>query len=336
MMKLNSIGDLARNMTLQTRSAAIKGQLDTLTYEMSSGKVQDVAGHLGGDYSQLLDLDRSLERLDAFRIATSEARLFTDAMQQSVKVLNDSIGDMSSSLLSFGTANQAITHDHASELARNKLETMMSALNTRAGGRSLFSGTATDVSPLAPANDLLGALRTELTGLTTASDIRQAARDWFNDPTGFEAVIYRGSDTNLTPMQISENERINLPVRADDPEFRAALRDVAVTALASDSALGLTPDVRNSLFRQIGVDLADSNNEIIKLRAKVGAAEAQVEQAATRDAAARTSLQLSRNNLIAVDPAETATQLKAVQFQLESLYTVTVRNANLSLVNFLR
>ncbi len=336
MMKMNSIGDLARNMALQTRSVAIKNQLDTLTSEMSSGQVQDIATHLGGDYSQLLDLDRSLERLEAFRIATSETRPFTDAMQQSLKLVNDSVSDVSTSLLSFATANQSITHDHASVLARNKLETMMSALNTRAGGRSLFSGTATDVSPLAAPDDLLNALRTELTGLTTASDIRQAAEDWFNDPAGFETVIYRGSDTGLAPIQISENERINLPIKADDPEFRAALRDVAVAALVSDNTLNLPPDLRNTLFRQIGTDLANNSNELTKLRARVGAAEARVEQAATRDAAARTSLQLNRNNLIAVDPADTATQLKAVQFQLESLYTVTVRNANLSLVNFLR
>ena len=70
--------------------------------------------------------------------------------------------------------------------------------------------------------------------------------------------------------------------------------------------------------------------------ARVGVAEARIEQAATRNNAARTSLEYSRNKLIAADPYETAAQLQTVQFQLESLYSVTVRNANLSLVNFLR
>ncbi len=336
MMKLTSIGDLARGMTMRTRSVEIRNQIDTLTYEMSSGRVKDVSGHLGGDYSQLLDLDRSLARLDAFKIATSEARLFTDTMQLSLSNFSDSISDVSSSLLSFGTSNQTVTHDQASVLARNELDTMMSALNTRAGGRSLFSGTATDVSPLPTPDTLLGALRTQLTGLTTPNDIRQAAEDWFNDPAGFEAVIYGGSNTNLAPMQISENERINLPITANDPEFRSALRDVAVAALLSDQTLNLPPETKTTLFRQLGVDLANSNAEVIKTQARVGAAEARVEQAATRDAAARTSLEFSRNQLIAADPADTATRLNAVQFQLESLYTVTVRNSSLSLVNFLR
>ena len=336
MMKLTAIGDLARNMVTRTRSAEIRNQIDTLTYEMSSGRVQNLSGHLGGDYSQILGLDQSLARLDAFKIATSEARLFTDAMQLSLGKFNESISGISASLLSFGTSNQTVTHDQASVEARNALDTMMSALNTRAGGRSLFSGTATDVSPLPSSDTLLSALRTELTGLSTASDIRQAAEDWFNDPTGFEAVIYGGSNTALAPMQISENERINLPVTANNPEFRNALRDVAVAALASDQTLNLSPDVKTSLFRQLGVDLVNREAGIVKLRAQVGAAEARIEQAATRDAATRTSLEFSRNQLIAVDPADTATRLTAVQFQLESLYTVMVRNSNLSLVNYLR
>nr|WP_254449254.1 flagellin [Ruegeria sp. HKCCA5491] len=64
--------------------------------------------------------------------------------------------------------------------------------------------------------------------------------------------------------------------------------------------------------------------------------QARVEQASTRNSAARTSLEYSRNELIAADPYQTVAQLQTVQFQLESLYSVTVRNANLSLVNFLR
>ncbi len=335
-MTLNSIGDLARGLTLRTRSAEIKSQIETLSYEMSTGKVQDISGRLGGDYSHLLDLDRSLERLDALSIATAEARLFTDAIQLSLTTLSGSVAEMSASLLSFGTANQTVTHEQASVQARNELDTMISALNTRAGGRSLYSGTSTDVSPLPSAETLSTALQAELTGLTSLTDIQLAAEDWFNDPAGFDAVIYQGGTDTLAPMQISENERITLPITATDPTLKDALRDVAVAALATDDALGWTPDLRTALFTQLGVELANTQDATVNLRAQVGAAEARVEQAATRNAAAKTSAEHARNALIAADPYETAAQLQTVQFQLESLYSVTVRNANLSLVNFLR
>ncbi len=335
-MTLTSIGDLARGLTLQTRSTEIKQRIETLSYEMSTGKVQDVSGHLGGDYSHLLDLDRSLTRLDAFGIATAEAKLFTDAMQQSLTMFSESTGEMAASLLAFDTANQTVTLEQASVQARNELDTMVSALNTRIGGRSLFSGTATDVSPLPSAETLLTALEAELTGLTTVTDIRNAANAWFNDPAGFDAVIYQGSDTTLSSMQIAENERISMPITATDPAFKATLRDVAIVALVADDALAIPTDQRTGLFKQLGVALANTQDETVKIRAEIGAAEARVEQAATRNAAARTSLEYSRNALIEANPYDTATNLQTVQYQLESLYAVTVRNANLSLVNFLR
>ncbi|WP_238528763.1 flagellin [Ruegeria conchae] len=303
---------------------------------MSTGKVQDISGHLGGDYAHLLDLDRSLELLDAYSIATAEARLFTDAMQLSLKTFSGSVAEISASLLSFGTANQTVTHEQASVQARNELDTMISALNTRAGGRSLYSGTSTDISPLLSAETLLGALQAELSGLTTATDIRQAAEDWFDDPTGFDAVIYQGGADTLSPMQISENERVSLPITATDPALKSALRDVAVAALATDDALAWSPGLRTALFTELGVELANTQDATVNLRAQVGAAEARIEQAATRNAAANTSAEYARSELISADPYETAARLQTVQFQLESLYSVTVRNANLSLVNFLR
>lgn len=335
-MTLTSIGDLARGLTLQTRATDIKAQIETLSHELSTGQVQDISSHLDGDYSHLLDLDRSLDRLDAFSVATAEAGLFTDAMQQSLGVFDGALSDITASLLAFGTANHAITHEQASVQARNELDTMMAALNTRIGGRSLFSGTATDVSPLPSSETLLTALEAELAGLVTTNDIRNAAETWFNDPAGFDALIYQGSDTALAPMQISENERISLPITATDPTFKAALRDVAVVALVADDSLALPVGQRAGLFRQLAVDMANTQDSTTKLRAEVGATEARVEQAVTRNAAARTSAEFSRNQLIAADPYETATRLQTVQFQLESLYSVTVRNANLSLVNFLR
>ncbi|WP_377191543.1 flagellin [Ruegeria meonggei] len=335
-MTLTSIGDLARGLTLRTRATEIKSQIETLSYEMSTGKVQDVSGRLDGDYSHLLDLDRSLSRLDAFQVATAEAGLFADAMQLSLTTVSDSVSEIAASLLSFGTSNQAVSHENASVQARNELDTIMSALNTRAGGRSLFSGVSTDVSPLPPADTLLTALQVELAGLTTVTDIRQAAEAWFNDPAGFDAVIYQGSGTSLAPMQISENESVTIPLTATDPALKAALRDIAVAAVVSDTALAVPSDQRTALFTQLGVDLANTQNDTVNLRAFVGSAEARIEQAATRNSAARTSLEFSRNELLAADPYQTAAQLQTVQFQLESLYSVTVRNANLSLVNFLR
>ncbi|MFD0910379.1 flagellin [Ruegeria arenilitoris] len=335
-MTLNSIGDLARGLTLRARSTEIKTQIETLSYEMSTGKTADISGRLSGDYSHLLDLDRKIAQLDAFSTATAEADLFADATQISLETFETSIGEVSASLLAFGTSNQATSHAQASAQARNELDTMISSLNTRVGGRSLFAGTATDASPLQSTDTLLAALRTELAGLTTLTDIRQAAEDWFNDPAGFEAVMYNGSNTTLAPMQISETERVNMQFTANDPKLRDGLRDVALAALATEGALGWPPDLQTALFTDLGVALANTKDDVVTMRAQIGAAQARIEQAETRNAAARTSFEYARNELVAANPYKTAAHLQTVQFQLESLYSVTVRNSTLSLVNFLR
>lgn len=335
-MTLNSIGDLARGLTLRARSTEIKTQIETLSYEMSTGKTVDISGRLSGDYSHLLDLDRKIAQLVAFSTATAEADLFADATQISLGTFGTSIGEVSASLLAFGTSNQATSHAQASAQARSELDTMISSLNARVGGRSLFAGTATDASPLQPTGTLLAALRTELAGLTTLTDIRQAAEDWFNDPAGFEAVMFKGSNTTLAPMQISETERVNMQFTANDPKLRDGFRNVALAALATDGALGWPPDLQTALFTDLGVALANTKDDVVTMRAQIGAVQARIEQAATRNAAARTSFEYARNELVAADPYETAANLKTVQFQLESLYSVTVRNSTLSLVNFLR
>ena len=78
-----------------------------------------------------------------------------------------------------------------------------------------------------------------------------------------------------------------------------------------------------------------SQDRLSALRADVGFAEARIEEAQTRNSAARVGLETARNQLLVADPYETAIRLEEAQFQLESLYSVTARTARLSLLNFL-
>lgn len=335
-MALNSIGDLARGLTLQLRSTQIKREIESLSRELSTGKVANIREHLHGDFSQISLIDHDLTRLATFSTAASEVELSAGTMRTSLTVFQNSVSELSSALLAFGSDSPVIPDEQISAQALNHLDTMMSALNTRVGGRNLFSGTATDRFPLAAPETLLASLQSELSGMTTAAEILQTATNWFEDPAGFRAAIYQGSAEYLAPMQVSDQEKINLLVKADDPVFRAALRDTAVAVLASDSSLDLTADQRAALFKELGAQLTQASDETVRLTARIGMAEARAEQAAARNAASRTGLEYARSELIGADPYETATRLQAVQFQLESLYSVTVRNANLSLVNFLR
>lgn len=335
-MAMNSLGDLAQNLMLRSYSTRIRTELHTLTRELSSGEVADVSSRLKGDFSHLADMDRSLKRLSAFATANAEAKLLASSGQASLATVEETVTELSDALLSVSLSNQPVSHAQASVKAQGALGTMISALNTSVGGRSLFAGVATDQTPLASADTLMAELRTALTGLTSPADIMQAAQDWFDDPGGFGATIYSGSDQSLAPFQVSEDINVSLNRRADDPAFRDALRLAAVSALAEDPALGLSSTTKTALFEQIGVGLLGARDGVVTLQAEIGDAEARIEKAATRNATAKNGLEYARGELLGADPYETAIRLEAVQFQLESLYTTTVRNSRLSLVNYLR
>lgn len=334
-MNMTSIGDLANSIMLRQRSVQLSQEISTLSQELSSGQVSDVSARLGGDYSYLTDIDRNLARLDGYAVSASEAALFSNAAQASLERLHDLTTSLSTSLIPFDTTSTDALREHMAVRAESDIVSAISALNASAGGRSLFGGTATDRPPLGTADTLMGELRTLVTGLTTASDVETAVEAWFADPTGFETTMYTGSDEVLAPIQIGAGEEVSLALTARDPVFRDTLRDMALAALAGDPDLGLDRATQGELFRSAGNGMLTNQDSLTGVRADLGFAEARIEEISARNSAARTSLEYSRSALLEADPFETATRLEEAQFHLESLYTVTVRSANLSLLNFL-
>lgn len=335
-MPMNSIGDLALNLLLRSQGTRIRMQIDRFTQELSSGQVVDVAGRLRGDFSHLADMDRSLKRLNALTSAAAETGLIAEATQDSLESVHQTVTGLSETLLAVSLSGQAVSHAQAGVAARAALDTMISALNTSVGGRALFSGIAEDQKSLQSADTLLEDLGSAISGQSTPAGALQAARDWFDDPAGFSSTVYSGADRSRAAVQVSEAEQVALRLRADDPVFREALMLAAVAALANDQGLSLDINDRSEIFEQVGTRLLGTGDNLVELRAETGDAQARIERASIANSSAKSSLELARGELIGADPYETAIRLEAVQFQLESLYTTTVRNARLTLVNFLQ
>ena len=84
-----------------------------------------------------------------------------------------------------------------------------------------------------------------------------------------------------------------------------------------------------------GAGLLSGQNQLTGIRANLGFAESRIDQSIARIEAGVASLSIARRDLVSVDPFETATELENVQFQLESIYTLTARTSRLTLLNFL-
>lgn len=333
-MNVTSIGDLAYSLMLSTRSTSLKQTIAQLTEEVSSGRTSDVTERVGGDFSYLVDIDRNLSRIQGYNIATGEVAIFMDAAQQNLTRLADESVDLSTKILATTPAYLTTVREHNADIARDKLTSMLGSLNGSVAGQSIFAGVDTDTAPLEDTDTLLTGLHAVISGQTTVADIRAAATAWFDSPAGFKALMYAGSDTTLAATGIGPGQEVSMPITANDQVFRDLMKNAALTALATDPTLGLDPQVQSDLMLASAQDMMAGQDQLAAVQADLGFAQSRVDEATARNQAARTGLEMSRNLLLEADPFETATRLEDAQFQLESLFAVTVRNSRLSLLSF--
>ena len=334
-MIYKTYGDLSMHAFLRNRNTELNQDIATLAQEMSTGKKADLTAELGGDFSFLADIENNINRIDSQIVATNETKLFTLSVQNNLSQVQSGVQKMRDDILALSPSITSVEAERFSTQGRQQLDATISAFNGWAGGRSLFAGTATGTSPLNDTDTLVTALVAEVSGLTDAADIIQAVKDWFDDPLGFDTVMYVGSTTDLRPVEIADGEFVTLDVRADDDRLKHAMQSFSILSLINESALGLSDGTMMELARSGGLELATSDLEMISAQADVGFIEEQLDRVSTKNAATRTSLGVAFNDIVLADQYEATTQFEASQNHLEILYTVTARSSRLSLVNFL-
>ncbi len=331
-----SIGDLAQSFVLRRQNTMLKEEMGKLSLELSSGRTSDVASHLSGDYSHLADIERGLRVLQGFDTAATEAQHFTGAMQLALGHVQDTTSDLAASLISTSSGYIETAINSAARSAEADMQAIVATLNTNVAGRSLFSGVATDRSALVSADDIMADLRVAISGAVTSSDVIAAVTDWFEAPGGgFETLGYNGSTTGMSPFPMGDGQSVDLDLRADNEEIRNALKYTAIAALSAEASLSFSMDAKKQLQVYAGEGLLTTQDGLTGIRADLGYAEERIDDNVARIASEKTSLEYARGELLGVDPYETATRLEDVQFQLESLYTITVRLSRLSLVEYM-
>ncbi len=335
-MTFQGVGDLAQSFQLRRDNARLQELLRSVSSELSTGRTSDLGRAVSGDFGQLAGIERSLSRLSAYETTASETRLMADAAQASLAFVGDRMTDVSQAFLLANGDFQPSLIGSASRTARVALDDAISALNTRVGDRSVFSGIATDRPAIGQADDWLAALETTLAGETTADGVASAIADWFAPGGDFESVAYFGATDPLSEVPVSEERRVTLDVTALDPGIRRALEGLTVGALLDRGALSGSPSEQASLAKAASEILLVADYAMTDTRARVGSLQEQIESAEARNASEGQALELARARILAVDPFEAATELAALEGQLETLYATTARLSRLSLTDFLR
>ncbi len=329
-----SYGDLAHSYLLRRQNVATKTEMQLLQTEVVTGQSRDITAKVRGDVAPLAGLDSSVQRLEGYQTLAREQLLVMGAMQSALNTVHDLSSNLAEFLVGASTGVSETRVAAAATTARSNLETVVSALNTRFGDRSIFSGNATSSPAMSSANELLDAAETVVAGAVSAADIETALTNWFDSPTGFAATIYQGGSP-LAPVNIAVGEQAVMEITALDPAIKATLKGLTMAALLDRGVMAGQDEVRQDLANRAGLSLMQTNTDRAYLTGKLGAVEAQIESAAARNSAEVTSLNIVRNEITTVDPYAAASKLQDTQTQLEKIYTLTARMTRLSLMDFL-
>lgn len=335
-MAISSLGDLSQSFLFQKSSYILKSEVTKLTTEMATGQVADVRSKMNGNYSYLSDLEYSMRVNSGYEVAAAEAAQFTDSVQSSLALIQQSGEDLAGSLINLSNSALFPVISQGGDLSRGQLDAVFSALNTDVAGRKLFSGAQTDASPLPSVETLLDELETVVLGATSAADAFALAEAWFDDPAGFDAIIYQGANANISDFRLTEGDTVSVDIRANDQAIKDLIMSIALPAVADRGTLGFGTDVISRVNRLAGERLLGNSEDIVALQARVGTAQERIENISSRLSAEQLTLEFARNQFLEADPYDTANRLEGVRFQLESLYTVTARLSGLNLVNFIR
>ncbi|QUS36007.1 flagellin [Falsirhodobacter algicola] len=317
-----SLSDMAQGFALRRQYQSLQTQQQQRATEVVTGQVADTARHLGGNFTQLGAMEASINRLDSFTTAAAVTATRADAMQQALGQIR-ALGDVGGLALGDSADPDILGAD-----MEQRFTTAIGILNTRVAGQGLFAGVS-DGAALPDAETLLAGLQASVAGASDANGVQAAVDAWFADYA--DRLYSGGAATGDQPL--APNETVRLDVTAADPALRDMLKGLATGALIARGVLADQPEAQAQLLQNAGGTLLSAQGAVSGLEARLGSVQARIDLAQTRMTAERSSLQIAQTAQLAVDPYEAATRLEATQTQIETLYAVTVRLSQMSLVD---
>ncbi|MCC5970371.1 MAG: hypothetical protein JJU15_10490 [Pararhodobacter sp.] len=332
-----SLGSLSLPFQMQRNGVQLRLEMAQHSSELTTGKVQAPQRHLRGDLGELSVIESRLTRITTYETVIGQNQTLQEAAQTALQRLSSLGSLLSNQVLTAAFADSGDqSYESVGASARVALGDMVSVLSTSVAGRALFSGAAVDRGPLLPVEDIMAAVRTAVTGLTTADDISDALESFFFDPGGpFEALIYKGTGTSPGGAIDDFESGPTIPDAAD-PAIRGHLMAAAMGALLDEPDMNLSrTEIRNLAFKTM--EFIESNGvALTALQAQIGFGQELLEQRAHRLSHEKDALVRARHNLIGTDPFESASLLEETRHRLESLYAITSRVSRLSLLEYLR
>jgi flagellar hook-associated protein 3 FlgL len=336
-MSLTTFGDSARFAAFAQDAASLKTDLRRLGTELGSGRKADLGAATGGDFSALADIRRGLRLSDAFAQGLAEAGLIAKGRQAALDRLGAEIEGAGPALLAVAGTGRSSELSLRLADAPARFAQAVETVNTRVAGQSLFSGDAPDRAALADADAILAQLRPIVAAAPDAATAVADIDAWFQNPGGgFETLAWQGGNGDPAPVYLGEGRTIDAGATAREPGIRTVLAGMAIAALAAEGSVPAPAGARHDMAAAAASRMMQGETALVDLKARIGAAEGRIETARVQTEATRASLELEESRVTAADPYATATDIETVTRQLESLYLLTARISELTLMDYLR
>lgn len=344
-----SVSTATISQALRYQLTRMQSELVTAQTEVASGKYADVGLALGSRTSQSVSLNRDMDRLkgivDQNGLASSRLQASQDALGQIVTRAQSFRSTLSAGLS--GNTSSAVTATDA----QTTLSSLTSMLNTSVNGEYIFSGTNTDVKPIAdytagsPAKAAFDASFSSYFGFTqtdpAAANITATQMDDFLTNVvqpqflgaGWQANWSDASNQTIS-SRISLTETASTSVSANNAGVQK-LAMIATTVFDLFSSPTMSAEAKNTLLNRGVTMVSDAIDDIAATQSQAGVVQKQVSDASDRVNTQVDLLDGAIGKLDGVDPYEASTRVTALQDQIETSYALTARLQNLSLVKFL-
>ena len=336
-MFLTTVPDILSLQRQNRLTSDLKARLNVTSREAITGRREDITAAVSGDVGSIHLLQKALDDIEQNdRIyAVSEARL--DLMSSTLSAVRGVVGGISTQAFSAVSTPDNFGLGTIATQAEANLRSTLSLLGTTHGNRKLFSGDATDQTPLASADELLADVRAIMQAGPNPTGIETALDTYFNDPSGgFTTNIYKGGTGHAPPTFLADGSRISFNIRADNQALRDTLRGLAVLASAQSTGYDISSNEFNAVFVAGAGTVSQGTGAIIKLEGGLGIYSALLENASIQQSAERLTIGQSLNDVIGRDQFAAASELKQLESQLEASYLITARLQSLNLTNFIR
>ncbi|WP_439104627.1 flagellin [Celeribacter marinus] len=331
-----TIGDLStvfRRMSLVNQT---KTNLETYSMEIASGRKAELSKSLSGNFTPLASMERTLRTIESYQRGVDDAVFFASSMQNVLGSVAGHVDDAAAPLFNSATYNNSATMEITSTETRATLDSVVYAFNTRAGGRALFSGAATQTTPLQSSETLMAEIQTAIAGATTADEIITAVDAWFAPGSGsYDTAMYKGSASPKSGFVLNDYETASFDITASNQGVRDTLKGLVLGALVSEGALPGDLSEQAKLMQTAGERLYGASGKMQLLSSRVGAQEAKIEAASVRNTAEQYATERAKLEIVSADIYDSAAKLTQAETQLEMMYTITARLSTLKLSDYI-